>query len=629
MKKLLSLLCAAALLLGLGASALAAVVDYGAELNPNEKVYGQTFHDVPKNHWCFKMIEELVERGAINGYPDGNFYPNNTVTRQEFAKIMVVAAGEPVYPASNVSFADVPLNHWANPFIEAAKPYMTAYENRQGNRTFKPEAGALREDMAVAVVKLRGYDARLADLSMLTTMFSDVDSISVSARPYVALAVENGIISGYPGQNGQKGTFGAQRTITRCEAAAILWRAFQYGSDEKVIPGDQTEQPAASDPVDTPVPTESAQPSPSLKPTLPPEPVEPEKPYIAETLVKNVEISNTSTMMTMDDDSNLIFYNKNTDQIVSLNPKTDKTKVLLDVSSATCEMPVEGETASLSALEDEDAGSAEDGGETGDQETTDPEPAPPATVTYEDLTVKQVFWDDVAQRLLVWGEFASVKTDDDGWNHPDKGNKLNGIFILKNGGLTLLGDIKPRTFGSNNNTYRLVRFHCALSNGTFVIQTASSTTTSDAAPSTFIFDIFENEKPIMIADNYFYRVFQNGSNIYFTERRGDNRNDYGWLYEYDYGTGRLEKTAEFVGYVHCYSFAKKVIYSWDKRLIQAVRVSDGATQGKLDPQKDVEVKDLRPLPTEPSNLWVTSDEQYLFYDSSASAIRVIRANPDA
>lgn len=141
MKKFLALVCAAALLLGLGVSALAAVVDYGAELNPNEKVYGQTFHDVPENHWCFKMIEELVERGAINGYPDGNFYPNNTVTRQEFAKIMVVAAKEPVYPASNVSFGDVPLNHWANPFIEAAKPYMTAYQDRQGNQTFKPEAG--------------------------------------------------------------------------------------------------------------------------------------------------------------------------------------------------------------------------------------------------------------------------------------------------------------------------------------------------------------------------------------------------------------------------------------------------------------------------------------------------------
>lgn len=584
MKKLLALLGAVALMLGLCVPALAAVVDYGAELNPNEKVYGQTFHDVPENHWCFKMIEELVERGAINGYPDGNFYPNNTVTRQEFAKIMVVAAKEPVYPASNVSFGDVPLNHWANPFIEAAKPYMTAYQDRQGNQTFKPEAGALREDMAVAVVKLRGYDTRLADLSMLTTMFSDVDSISVSARPYVALAVENGIISGYPGQNGQKGTFGAQRTITRCEAAAILWRAFQYGSDEKVIPGDQTEQPTPSDPVNTPAPTEPAQPSPSPKPTLPPEQTEPEKPYVAEQLVK-ATVEEPARHIAIDDHDNIVFYDSKKEQICSLNPNTKDLTVLLDTETATC-----------------DANGA----------------------TYTELDVEQIFWDDVAQRLLVVGELESLVSAAGGsWELPGGNGSLEGIFALADGKLTY-------TCQTPSMSYPFNRVGCALTSGNFVIANSHDW---------LICDLETGEKGENLG--YFGRrccgVAQNGKDIYSWGR--DSERDYyanHYLKKYNYSDNTWSNVGEIhYGDGYMAGWKSGLFYLWGKDGVKAIRPSDAAQQKKLDPTEDVEVLDMSPLPRsatmdcEEDRLFVTSDEQFVFYDENASAIRVIRKNPNA
>lgn len=269
MKRLLSLAFVLILLLNL--SVLSSAVEYGSENNPSEKVSSQTFSDVPTSHWAFKYIAELVERGAINGYPDGKFYPNKIVTREEFAKIMVVAARLVAAPASASSYADVPLTYWASPFIETAKPYMTAYQS--GSQFyFKPSDGALREDMAVAVVMLKGYDTRLADLSMIRTMFSDVNAISVNAQPYVALAVENGIISGY-----NDGTFRGQATITRCEAAAILWRAFQYGSDTKVMPGETP----------TPIPPTVPTVIPSTSPEVPQE--EPGESPIEETSIGYVE----------------------------------------------------------------------------------------------------------------------------------------------------------------------------------------------------------------------------------------------------------------------------------------------------------------------------------------------------
>lgn len=152
-------------------------LEYGSENPP------QTFQDVGSDHWAYEYIESLVKRGAISGYPDGTFKPNNQVKRVEFAKILVVACCLNL-PASAVSsFADVPNNHWAVTYIETSKPYMTYYKSG-GSLLYKPEENAVREDIAVAVVKLKGYDIRKADLSLLETMFKDTDTISSSARPY-------------------------------------------------------------------------------------------------------------------------------------------------------------------------------------------------------------------------------------------------------------------------------------------------------------------------------------------------------------------------------------------------------------------------------------------------------------
>lgn len=229
----------------------------------------QTFSDVPVDHWAFSSIEGLAEQKAINGYPDGKFYPDKTVSREEFAKIMVVAAGLIPTPAETSSYADVPLTYWASPHIEKARPYMTAYQN-QGQLYFYPTKGALREDIAVAVVKLKGYDTRMADLSLLSAMFQDLPSISEVARPYVALAVEHNIITGYT-----DGTFRGQGTITRAEAAAILWRTFQQGSGDKVIPGDIL--PSASPevtmlPASSPTPSPAPTATPTSRPTSTPAP---------------------------------------------------------------------------------------------------------------------------------------------------------------------------------------------------------------------------------------------------------------------------------------------------------------------------------------------------------------------
>lgn len=58
--------------------------------------------------------------------------------------------------------------------------------------------------------------------------FRDVDSISNYAKGYVAVAVKNNLISGFEDK-----TFKGQATLTRAEAATLLYRAFQHGNADK------------------------------------------------------------------------------------------------------------------------------------------------------------------------------------------------------------------------------------------------------------------------------------------------------------------------------------------------------------------------------------------------------------
>ena len=73
MKK--SLVLAMAMALGISATAFAA--------NP--------FSDVPAGHWAYASVAKLAAAGIVDGYPDGSFRGDRTMTRYEMAQIVAKA----------------------------------------------------------------------------------------------------------------------------------------------------------------------------------------------------------------------------------------------------------------------------------------------------------------------------------------------------------------------------------------------------------------------------------------------------------------------------------------------------------------------------------------------------------
>lgn len=268
--------------------------------------YSQKFSDVSPTHWAFAYIGEMSKRGIVSGYPDGKYYPNNNVTRAEFATIMVNAAGISISEPSKNDFSDVSTTAWYAPYVHAAYPYLSGY-----GYYYYPDTPAVREDIAVALVKIKGYDISNADVSALSNTFIDSELITQDAKKYVAVAVEQGLISGYEDR-----TFKGQANISRAEVAAMIWRAFinenngtNTNTNVPMVTATPTSAPSTIAPTVTPV--SNVTPVPTVKPTPvlevepteepiiePTEEPEPEYKYSVDTIcnaynLENMTVANT------------------------------------------------------------------------------------------------------------------------------------------------------------------------------------------------------------------------------------------------------------------------------------------------------------------------------------------------
>lgn len=47
-----------------------------------------TFPDVPKNHWAYTYVKSLADKGYLEGYPDGEFKSDRAMTRYEYATVI-------------------------------------------------------------------------------------------------------------------------------------------------------------------------------------------------------------------------------------------------------------------------------------------------------------------------------------------------------------------------------------------------------------------------------------------------------------------------------------------------------------------------------------------------------------
>lgn len=174
----------------------------GTDLYP-----GRCFSDT-SGHWAENAISKWSEEyGIINGYDDGTFRPDQSITRGAFAGILDrFLKFQTVSPAS--TFSDTPRTYWETEILKlhASGVYL-------GNNGMALPADTITRQQAVAMIA-RSFQIE-GETTTLT--YADGDQVAEYAKGYVAEMTRRGYIT-----DSKNGYFRPTDPITRAEIVNIL-----------------------------------------------------------------------------------------------------------------------------------------------------------------------------------------------------------------------------------------------------------------------------------------------------------------------------------------------------------------------------------------------------------------------
>lgn len=215
--------------------------------------------DLDEARWASKFVTTAQMQGVIRGYPGGRFGPNRPVSRQEALCMVTRALGltgtaqgaasgsvsGSVYGGAGTGgsvsgsvygsvyggvYAGLPFSDaaaigpWAVPCVQAAL-------NRgliQGGGVLQPHGAASRLWVVQVLVRALGLEAQAQQQAGAQLGFRDEAAIPAGLRGYVAVAMDAGLVAGFP-----NGTFQPNKPVTRAEMAKML----------DIMQGQQNPQP--------------------------------------------------------------------------------------------------------------------------------------------------------------------------------------------------------------------------------------------------------------------------------------------------------------------------------------------------------------------------------------------------
>ena len=194
---------------------------------------GATFTDSADIKVENEVVDTLIELGVINGYTDGSFKPNDTVTRAEMAKMIYVLrtgnSDASAYNNDKTTFTDIN-GHWARGYVKYCQSL--GIIAGQSATKFAPDQTVTAQEAAKMLLVTLGYDAQKAGLVGINW-----------ASKTNALADENGLLedvntsftAACPRQ------YAAQLIYNAIDTPTVVWRDDAYtnvtllGDDNKTV----------------------------------------------------------------------------------------------------------------------------------------------------------------------------------------------------------------------------------------------------------------------------------------------------------------------------------------------------------------------------------------------------------
>lgn len=178
------------------------------------------FDDISEVPWAISEINALYKKGIINGRSERLFCPNESITREEFTKLLMLGFNVDLI-GGELPFSDVSETDWAYNFIKTA--YLAGIVKGIDEEHFGRELNISRQDLCVMVFRIiKAADESVSGSNSESMYFGDYEKISGYASEAIGFLKTAGIISG-----DENGNFNPHSDSTRAEAAKIIYKAMK------------------------------------------------------------------------------------------------------------------------------------------------------------------------------------------------------------------------------------------------------------------------------------------------------------------------------------------------------------------------------------------------------------------
>lgn len=186
----------------------------------NRQTSVEIFRDVEKGHWASDAINNLYYKNIVNGKSADEFYPNDSVKREEFVSMLIKTFKINIVD-DNFDMEDVKPDNWYYDAVKSA--YSANIVNGISDKLFGAGMNITRQDLSVMIYNALSVSDITLSKKTESIDFDDKAKISDYAKEAVEYLQQAEIISGYPDN-----TFRPQDNATRAEAAVIIFRLLDF-----------------------------------------------------------------------------------------------------------------------------------------------------------------------------------------------------------------------------------------------------------------------------------------------------------------------------------------------------------------------------------------------------------------
>lgn len=197
-----------------------------------------SFPDVGEKNWCYSYVTDLADKGIVTGLPDGNYGPEQPVTRGSVAKLLWESLKYKDVALSTDSQVTLVTGAWSAQYINELASAGILLASEYPNGAFVENAAMSRLETIKAIVRAYLVANPTAKLPTASLTFTDASSIPAADQPLVAMGVDLGIINGITVEGGTK--FAPNDPIQRSTVAAMISRFLdimeqKHGSENVTI----------------------------------------------------------------------------------------------------------------------------------------------------------------------------------------------------------------------------------------------------------------------------------------------------------------------------------------------------------------------------------------------------------